>query len=129
MAGLGAADSSNAQVGWNRIVMVFNGAHGKFPNDAPFDIERHRLSSYHLAVPAAEEPTGTKKERAARLVELKKPLFELLYEALKAILSHKPSKPTEADEVSTEIRKRRRDIETLRAVLAMIHIPTVDKFL
>src|SRR5207245_87653 len=64
-----------------------------------------------------------------RLAELKKPLFDLLYDALKAILLHRPPKLTEADELTPEARKRRRDIQTLSSVLATIHVPTMDEFL
>jgi hypothetical protein len=118
-----------AQLGWGRIVMLFNKAHGSFPNDVPFDIDRHRLSDYEFTVPLIEDTEGTKKQRAKRFADLKKPLFDLLYDALKDILLHRPPKPTEADKLTPEARKRRRDIQTLNSILATIHVPTMDKFL
>ncbi|WP_072426965.1 TIR domain-containing protein [Chitinimonas taiwanensis] len=38
-----------AHIGWGRIVMLFNEALGTFPLDAPFDIDRHRVSTYRLS--------------------------------------------------------------------------------
>jgi hypothetical protein len=37
-------------LGWNRILMLFNKAFGDFPNDTPFDIDRHRAYPYKLSV-------------------------------------------------------------------------------
>lgn len=38
------------EVGWDRIVMVFNREYGKFPDDAPFDFDRHRVYPYKMRV-------------------------------------------------------------------------------
>ncbi len=54
-----------AHLGWNRIVMLFNTAHGTFPGDAPFDIDRHRASPYHFPKELESEFQPSKKERAA----------------------------------------------------------------
>jgi hypothetical protein len=118
-----------AQIGWGRIIMLFNKAHGLFPTDVPFDIDRHRLSDYDFSIPLVEDHKTTNKERKRSLAELKKPLFDLLYDALEAILLHKPPKPNEADELTPDARKRRRDVETTRTVLATIHVPTFEEFL
>jgi hypothetical protein len=40
-----------AQLGWERIVLVFNRAHGAFPDDVPFDIKGHRVSDYEFSLP------------------------------------------------------------------------------
>lgn len=115
-----------AHVGWGRIVMLFNKEHGAFPNDVPFDIDRQRVSDYHFATPSQEEPA--KKENKKRLQEIKKPIFDLVYDAINAIIEHNPSRPDQ-DEVSKEERARLRDIETLRSTMSSIHIPTLDMFL
>lgn len=36
-------------LGWGRVVMLFNKHFGKFPDDLPFDIDRHRASPYLLS--------------------------------------------------------------------------------
>ena len=115
-------------LGWGRVVLVFNEAYGKFPDDAPFDIDRHRLSNYSVSSASMNDTTGTRKEKHTRLTELKKPLFELLYDALKLVIAARPPKPADADELSPAERKHRRDVETLREVLATVHVPTLDEF-
>lgn len=37
-----------AQLGWPRIITIFNEAYGVLPTDLPFDISRHRVSRYKL---------------------------------------------------------------------------------
>ncbi|MGB8192315.1 MAG: hypothetical protein WCF67_10375, partial [Chitinophagaceae bacterium] len=37
-----------ATLGWDRIIMLFNTVHGNFPNDLPFDIDRHRATKFTI---------------------------------------------------------------------------------
>ena len=117
-----------AHLGWNRVIMLFNQAHGKFPGDVPFDFQHHRVSPYEFSkeMVAVEEP---KKKRQASVQKLRKPLFDLIYEALNLIILKCPPKPSEEDEISPDLRKRRRDAEMLRKILETIHVPTMDQFL
>jgi hypothetical protein len=108
-----------AHLGWGRVILLFNRAHGVFPGDAPFDIDRHRLSDYEV-----EAIRGTNREKAAQ----KQPLFDLLHEALRLVVEARPQKPGSADELEPGERKRLRDVETLGGLLERIHIPTLDDF-
>ena len=37
-----------AQLGWDRIILLFNQSFGNFPKDIPFDFVQHRISTYSL---------------------------------------------------------------------------------
>jgi len=71
-----------SQLGWSRIIMLFNKAFGNFPDDAPFDIDRHRASPYKFE-PLNNNTKTTKKELAAK----KQPLVSLLDTAISEIIS------------------------------------------
>ena len=46
-----------AGLGWPRIVMLFNKAFGKFPNDLPFDVDRQRASpTRSVTIPLPGKP-------------------------------------------------------------------------
>lgn len=117
-----------AHLGWGRIILLFNKAHGDFPGDAPFDVDRHRLSDYSYSIPTSSPPAETRKQKAARLSELKHPLFGLLSEALEAIFTKRPPKPSKGDELAPEHRKHQHDTEKLTTLLTSIHLPTLDDF-
>ena len=108
-----------AHLGWERIVMLFNTEYGTFPDDAPFDIDRHRASPFSF-LPKSRKPT--KKE----LRSLKEPLFTLMHEALRAILENDPARPLDDEMQSPEAIERRHDVETVKALLSSMHIPSLD---
>jgi hypothetical protein len=109
-----------AQLGWERIMMLFNTAYGKFPDDVPFDIDRHRASPFIFELLSQVRPT--KKQIAA----LKEPLIELLYDALRLIIKSQPVKPAFGEEISPDQKKRMQDLVMLKRLLSSIHIPTLD---
>ena len=109
-----------SNLGWNRIVMLFNEAYGKFPDDAPFDIDRQRITRYHLNLSDLKDGKHAEKQITA----LKKPLFDTLTEALRAIIVHNPRRPD--DDLTPEQKKRRHDVTTLEIILSTIHIPTLE---
>lgn len=106
-----------SRLGWGRVIMLFNENFGKFPDDMPFDFDRHRASPYLFAQPSK---TAKKKE----LAELRQPLVEKLRVAFKAIIEKAPKKPVQLTGEDNE--KRSRDISNLEWLMSKIHIPTLD---
>lgn len=104
-----------AQLGWDRIVLLFNKSFGNFPNDLPFDFDRHRASPYSLA----EASVPRKGEYA--------PLVALLAEAITAIIKDNPKKPSEALLLTPEQMRRQRDIKNLSWLLENVHWPTLEQ--
>jgi hypothetical protein len=103
-----------AELGWERVVLVFNAAVGIFPDDLPFDFDRHRVSKYSLR-------TGTKDKKADR------DLAELLETALEAILTKEPKRPRELAKDPAQTR-RARDLKNIQALLSSVHLPTFERF-
>ena len=54
-----------AMFGWSRVILVFNEAIGKFPDDLPFDFDRHRAKNYK-AIPATSKETKDALDGAKR---------------------------------------------------------------
>jgi hypothetical protein len=112
---LGYAVSS---LGWGRVIMLFNKNFGTFPDDMPFDFDRHRASPYLFAQPS-------KNAKKKNLAELRQPLVDTLRMALKAIIEKAPEKPVRLTGEGDE--KRARDISNLEWLMSKIHIPTLDE--
>jgi hypothetical protein len=106
-----------AELGWNRIIMLFNKAFGEMA-DAPFDIDRHRLSGYHCS---SEQITSKQPQP-------KKDLEGLLHAAISLIINKNPPTPRELGLSPDEI-KRNRDERTLRELFLEVSIPTLEDFL
>jgi hypothetical protein len=104
-----------AMIGWERIIILFNKVHGNFPNDLPFDIDRHRATPFNIT---------DKKDNDG-----KKQIANVLKGAIKAIIVKSPLKPHEQKTISPEQRKRELDIKNLSLALNAIHIPTFDNFI
>ena len=99
-----------AHLGWERIIMLFNKAFGRFPEDAPFDIDRHRASPYTYRV----------------AVDNRDYLNQLMIEALRIIVNKRPARPDNENALTPEQKKRRRDISTLKTIMSTINLPTMD---
>ena len=111
-----------AHLGWSRVILLFNKAYGTFPDDMPFDFDRHRASPFEYRI---SKEVLSKKASAAR----KAPLTNLLCEAIRAVIVKKPKKPAEDRELAPEERKRARDIINLKWILATVHLPTLQQHL
>jgi hypothetical protein len=109
---LGHAISS---LGWERIILLYNLKFGKFPEDLPFDIDRHRITTFKI------EDKNDKSGKAE--------LSKVLKESIKTIIEMSPLKPSQIKKETPEEKKRRLDIENLKWILESIHIPTFDLFL
>lgn len=104
-----------ASLGWERIILLYNLKFGKFPDDLPFDIDRHRITTFKIA---------DKNDKSG-----KSTLSKTLKDALKTIIEKSPLKPSQLKKETPEERRRRLDIENLRWIMESIHIPTFDLFM
>lgn len=100
-----------ANLGWERVILLFNEEFGSFPADLPFDFDRHRVSKFR-----STNPPSTKQ---------KKGLSDLVEIAINSVITNNPEKPNSAE--SPEEKKRARDIENLHWVLSTLHLPTLDQ--
>src|ERR1039457_1181459 len=112
-----------AHLGWGRIIMLFNRAYGKFPDDAPFDIDRHRASPYEFR----NDITLRKSLPSSNQSVAKQAVVDLLYTAIKSIIEHNPNKARDTWHLSPSQAKRQRDNTTLLNLLRVVHIPTLDE--
>lgn len=108
-----------SRLGWERVIMIFNEAFGKFPDDMPFDFDRHRASPYSFAQPSKHTP---KKELAKR----RQPLVDMLCEALKAVIENDPQKTFRVQSMTEADKKKARDVRNLKWLMSTVHIPTID---
>jgi hypothetical protein len=104
-----------ATIGWERIVLLFNEQYGNFPNDLPFDVDRHRATPFTIA---------DGKDKAG-----KASLTQVLQAALEAIISQAPLRPAERRSVAPAQQKRVADIRVLTSVLSTVNIVSFDSFL
>lgn len=101
------------QLGWERVILLFNEHHGTFPNDVSFDIDRKRIGKFKLTSKTDKSEKGNLKR--------------LLVEAIRLILSHNPKKPHEKKSLSPEQQKRSLDIINLKRVLSKVNISMLDR--
>ena len=102
-----------SQIGWDRIILLFNEAQGKFPGDLPFDIVQNRVAKYSISL---SEKDDSKKKNLKSLMET----------AIQAVLEKNPKTPEQLRGLSPERVQHERDVESLKWLLSQIHIPTVD---
>jgi hypothetical protein len=104
-----------AMLGFERIIILFNTVHGKFPDDIPFDIDRQRTTKFNIK--DKDDKQG------------KSQLAQDLKNALKIIIEKSPLKPHECVNKTPEQIRRSNDIETIKSLLEAISIPAFEKFL
>lgn len=103
-----------SEIGWERIILLFNTNYGDFPNDLPFDVDRHRATKFKI---------NDKLDKSG-----KNELTKVLVQAIKLIVDKSPLRPHEKKLISPEEKKRKLDVEKLTWILSSIHIPTFDNF-
>lgn len=106
-----------ALVGWDRTILLFNDAIGKFPKDLPFDIIQNRVSKYSFASPSPD-----KKKSATDLASL-------LQMAIQAVIDKNPKTPVQLRGLTPEKIQHQRDVENLTWLLSQLHIPTLDDYI
>lgn len=104
-----------AELGWERIILLFNTHFGKIPDDLPFDVAKHRATPFKIV--DKHDKNG------------KKELTAVLTNAIKLIIEKSPLKPYEEKVLNPEAIKRKRDIQNLKKILNTIHIKTFDDFI
>lgn len=104
-----------AELGWERIILLFNTNFGKIPDDLPFDVSKHRVTPFSIT--EKSDKTG------------KKELSNVLNLAIKLIIQNSPLKPNERKNTNPEEEKRKLDVENLKKIMNTIHIQTFDYFL
>lgn len=104
-----------AEIGWERIILLFNTHFGKIPDDLPFDVAKHRATPFKIV---------DKSDKNG-----KNELIKVLGEAIKLIIEKSPLKPHEKKTIDPEKKKRNLDIENLNRIMSTIHIQTFDYFL
>lgn len=105
---------ASAEIGWNRIVMLFNKALAAF-EDLPFDFDRHRISQFDFSA-----DVNTRKSQIANLKKL-------MRTAIAQIVTDDPKRPRDLREVPPEQIKRTRDAENLRWFLQRINTTYLDE--
>jgi hypothetical protein len=106
-----------SQLGWDRVIMLFNTALGNLKQDPPFDFDRQRISQFNVDVTAAKTKAG------------KAGLEALLTTALESVIVKNPPRPAERKALTAKQIQRTRDIENLRRIMGAIHWPTLDQHL
>lgn len=105
---------ASAELGWNRIIMLFNTALAEL-DDLPFDFDRHRISKFEFSADAS-----ARKRHEDNLRKLARA-------AIAQIVTDDPKRPRELKEIPPEQIKRSRDIENLRWFLQRINTAYLDR--
>ncbi|WP_166742049.1 TIR domain-containing protein [Burkholderia cepacia] len=102
-----------ALLGEDRIVMLFNEAHGTVKTDLPFDIVQNRVSPYTMTEPVTPESSSQ--------------LASLAKVAIRAVIVKDPKTPVQLRGLDPEKIKYEHDVENLKWLMSMVHIPTIDE--
>lgn len=107
-----------AYLGWSRIIMLFNTSYGDISKDAPFDIDRQRVSSYNYTKPSVPD----RKSKATYQA-----LAKLLFDALKIIIDKKPIRAELENKLTEQEKKRQQDLTNLIWLLSEINVPAIER--
>jgi hypothetical protein len=103
---------ASAQVGWSRIIMLFNTDEAEL-KELPFDFDRHRISSFKMK--EGQEKAGAGALRA------------LLEIAISRIIIDSPKRPRDLEGRSDQDIKRARDLENIRWFMRHINTGYLDQ--
>lgn len=102
-----------ATLGWDRVILLFNGAIGKFPDDLPFDFIQNRASPYEYG---PSDPVS-KRDGLSAFLEV----------AIKAVLDKNPKRPAELRGLTREKIEHDHDVENMRWLMESLHLPTLQE--
>jgi hypothetical protein len=102
-----------AQLGWDRVILLFNTVYGAFPSDLPFDFIQNRASPFKLA------ESDPKSVRVG--------LAKFLETAIDAIVKKNPKRPAELRGLSREKIQHDHDVENMEWLMSAVHLPTLDQ--
>lgn len=103
-----------ARIGWPRVVLVFNIAFGRCPDNLPFDIRTRRAVLYHLADGADPSKRGNEKKK----------LTDALVGLIRDIAAKNPSRPMDESDASV---RRARDVEMLSVLCGSFDLAAVEQ--
>lgn len=104
---------ARALLGEDRIVMLFNKAHGSFPADLPFDFVQNRASPYTIAEPVSAESRAQ--------------LADLMKVAVSAVIDRNPKTPIQLRGLSPEKIEHAHDVGNMKWLMSKLSIPTIDE--
>ncbi|MBB3464543.1 hypothetical protein [Rhizobium sp. BK377] len=104
-----------AHLGWDRVILLFNTAHGVFPGDMPFDFAQHRAHPYSFS------ETGGAAERKA--------LADFLKTAVDMIIAGDPKRPAQLKGLTKEKIQHDHDVRNITWLMSNIHLPTMDDYI
>lgn len=104
-----------AELGWERIIMMYNKNYGDFPNDLPFDLDKRRVSTF--AISSKDDKNG------------KGDLIHTLKIGISGIIQTNPNKPHVLKNRTAKTIQREKDIKNITEILKTINISTVEVFL
>lgn len=108
-----------AELGWARIGILFNKAHGNFPGDLPFDTDKRRALDYEVVLLAEEEdPQGVRGEVVASLVK-----------ELVAVYKKNPIRARLLAKSDMKKVLRDRDIQKIESLLSQVSHSAMDYFI
>jgi hypothetical protein len=116
------------ELGWKRIILVFNEAFGKLPNDLPFDTHGNRATKYNCGLELDGDKKLTRKTIAA-IANAKGLLKTNIAEALRLIAVENPKRPRELEEKSPEKIRRERDVEQLKHLFYWLNLDVLNDFI
>jgi hypothetical protein len=104
-----------ALLGWERIILLFNKAYGTFPDDLPFDIDRHRIMDFTIE----EKSIKTDVKNLAKNLEA----------GITNIIDANPPRPSHNKTLTKEEILRLEDLENLRKILSCVNFNQMDEFI
>jgi hypothetical protein len=102
-----------AILGEDRVVMLFNKAHGRVPLDLPFDFVQNRVSTYLMKEPVSAEE--------------KKSLVALVKASIKAIIDKDPKTAQQLRGLSKEKIEHTHDVDNMRWLMSKINITMLEE--
>jgi hypothetical protein len=100
------------ELGWERVIILFNKNIGSFPDDVAFDIDNRRIGQFAVS---------DKKDKQGKNL-----LKDLLFDAIEIIIKQKPLKPYQKRKQKPDEIKRTLDIINLKRILSTINIDMLD---
>lgn len=100
-----------AELGWDRVVLLFNQSIGTFPSDLPFDIAQNRVAAYSLNGDTHSSPAE---------------LDNIIHAAVQMVLKKNPKRPAELKGLDLASLKHQKDVESLNWILSQIWVPALN---
>lgn len=102
-------------LGWERILMLFNGYYGNFQTELPFDLEKKRIIPYNIGAGSDTSGKGDLRTKIKNNLEL--------------ILKNNPLKPNQSTSKSASQIRIEKDLANLSKLFSTIHLPTIDLYI